>query len=50
METEKENKTVRIGLDTWIKLNSMRGLNSCKNFEDVIKLLLNEYAEKTQRD
>ena len=44
----QENKTVRISLETWIKLNSMRGFNNCKNFEDVIKFLFSEYERKSE--
>ena len=34
-----EEKTIRISLETWVKLNQMRGIKG-KKFEDVIKYLL----------
>lgn len=36
---ERMEKTIRISLDTWVKLNQMRGIHG-KKFEDVIKYLL----------
>lgn len=39
-----EEKTIRVSLDTWVKLNQMRGIKG-KKFEDVIKYLLDEYGK-----
>ena len=50
MEERMEEKTIRISLETWVKLNQMRGINGCKKFEDVIKYLLNNEITKTERN
>jgi hypothetical protein len=44
---EKESfKTIRIDLETWRKINSMRGSNNCDTFESVIKYLITQLDEK----
>ncbi len=41
MEEKEKDKTIRIKLETWRRINIMRGLNDCNSFEDVIIFLLN---------
>lgn len=44
----KEEKTVRIDLETWRKLNSLRGINDCTTFQDVINFLIKTMEDNNQ--
>lgn len=46
MEEEKD-KTIRLSLKTWRRINSRRGIDGCNTFEEVIIKLLDD-EEKGQ--
>lgn len=50
MGERMEEKTIRISLETWVRLNQMRGINGCKKFEDVIKYLLDREVKGGEKD
>ena len=47
---QEDTKTIRISLNTWIRLNQMRGFNNCKTFEDTLIYLLDKEKDENEKN